>query len=191
MMFALLICPPCSFQNTSSSLSHILFRTPCNASRYKRKQQYSLDWKIQKPLEQVDSTKRFCQVCFHQVYDNGRLMPSKMYIIYNISISQLIMYTTSVGIICIYIILIASNIAVYDTSNIYIYPYHISKFIYLRSTPHPVTVTNEGLGWDSLLKMVHNPGGDCYWVGGRSNIYHTYTSPKKKGTYSVLATESH
>ena len=28
------------------------------------------------------------------------------------------------------------------------------------STPHPVTVANEGLGWDSLLKMVHNPGGD-------------------------------
>ena len=24
----------------------------------------------------------------------------------------------------------------------------------------------EGLGWDSLLEMVHNPGGDCYWVGG-------------------------
>ena len=32
-------------------------------------------------------------------------------------------------------------------------------------------VTNEGLGWDSLLKMVHNPGGDCYWVGGRPKIY--------------------
>ena len=24
---------------------------------------------------------------------------------------------------------------------------------------------NEGLGWDSLLKMFHNPGGDC-WMGG-------------------------
>ena len=23
-------------------------------------------------------------------------------------------------------------------------------------------VANEGLGWDSLLKMVHNPGGDWH-----------------------------
>ena len=29
-------------------------------------------------------------------------------------------------------------------------------------------VANEGLAWDSLLKMFHNPAGDCYWVGGRS-----------------------
>ena len=28
-------------------------------------------------------------------------------------------------------------------------------------------VTNEGLGWDSLLKMVHNPGADWNpWWGG-------------------------
>ena len=27
------------------------------------------------------------------------------------------------------------------------------KHPYLGSTPHPVTVANEGLGWDSLLKM--------------------------------------
>ena len=33
--------------------------------------------------------------------------------------------------------------------------------------PPRMPVANEGLGWDSLLKMVHNPGGDCYWVGGR------------------------
>ena len=26
-------------------------------------------------------------------------------------------------------------------------------------------MANEGLGWDSLLKMVHNPGGD--WNPGR------------------------
>ena len=32
-------------------------------------------------------------------------------------------------------------------------------------------MANEGLGWDSLLKMFHNPGGDCYWVRGRSKIY--------------------
>ena len=25
--------------------------------------------------------------------------------------------------------------------------------VFLGSTPHPVTVANEGLGWDSLLKM--------------------------------------
>ena len=34
--------------------------------------------------------------------------------------------------------------------------------VYIWSTPNPVTVTNEGLGWDSLLKMVHNPGGDWH-----------------------------
>ena len=37
--------------------------------------------------------------------------------------------------------------------------------VYVRSTPLPVTVANEGLGWDPLLKMVHNPGGD--WHPGR------------------------
>ena len=26
--------------------------------------------------------------------------------------------------------------------------------------PQDAIVTNEGLGWDFLLKMVHNPGGD-------------------------------
>ena len=26
--------------------------------------------------------------------------------------------------------------------------------------PPRMPVTNEGLGWDSLLKMVHNPGAD-------------------------------
>ena len=26
--------------------------------------------------------------------------------------------------------------------------------------PPRIPVANEGLGWDSLLKMVHNPGGD-------------------------------
>ena len=36
--------------------------------------------------------------------------------------------------------------------------------------PPRIPVANEGLGWDSLLKMVHNPGGDCYWVGGRPNF---------------------
>ena len=41
---------------------------------------------------------------------------------------------------------------------------------YLWSNPPPrIPVTNEGLGWDSLLKMFHNPGGhDCILGGGRS-----------------------
>ena len=26
---------------------------------------------------------------------------------------------------------------------------------------------------DPLLKMFENPGGDCKWVGGRSNVYYT------------------
>ena len=34
-------------------------------------------------------------------------------------------------------------------------------------SPLPVIVANEGLGWDSLLKMVHNPGGD--WNPGRGD----------------------
>ena len=47
-------------------------------------------------------------------------------------------------------------------------------------------VTNEGLVRDSLLKMVHNPGGDCYWVGGRpkGNQWLTswwfFTNPSEK-----------
>ena len=32
-------------------------------------------------------------------------------------------------------------------------------------------VANEGLGWDSLLKMVHNPGGHYYWEGGQPKRY--------------------
>ena len=36
--------------------------------------------------------------------------------------------------------------------------------------PLPSNSGNEGLGWDSLLKMVHNPGGPCYWEGGQPNI---------------------
>ena len=34
-------------------------------------------------------------------------------------------------------------------------------------SPLPVTVANEGLGWDPLLKMFHNPGGD--WNPGRGD----------------------
>ena len=37
--------------------------------------------------------------------------------------------------------------------------------------PPRMPVANEGLGRDSLLKMVHSPGGDCYWVGGRPKVY--------------------
>ena len=33
--------------------------------------------------------------------------------------------------------------------------------------PPSMPVANEGLGWDSLLKMVHNPGGD--WNPGRGD----------------------
>ena len=37
--------------------------------------------------------------------------------------------------------------------------------------PLPAKVANEGLGWDSLLKMEYDPGkGDCYWTGGQSNV---------------------
>ena len=33
--------------------------------------------------------------------------------------------------------------------------------------PPPSNSGNEGLGWDSLLKMFHNPGGD--WNPGRGD----------------------
>ena len=32
--------------------------------------------------------------------------------------------------------------------------------------PHRIPVVNEGLGWDPLLKMVHNPGGHWNPVRG-------------------------
>ena len=35
---------------------------------------------------------------------------------------------------------------------------------------HPVTVTNEGLGWDSLLKMEYSWWWLASWVGGSSNL---------------------
>ena len=39
---------------------------------------------------------------------------------------------------------------------------------YLGLSPPPrMPVVNEGLGWDSLLKMVHNPGAD--WNPGRGD----------------------
>ena len=36
----------------------------------------------------------------------------------------------------------------------------IAKPYDLGCPPSQFFVANEGLGWDSLLKMVHNPGGD-------------------------------
>ncbi len=50
----------------------------------------------------------------------------------------------------------------------------ISKII-LWVVPPPSNSGNEGLGWDSLLKMVHNPGGD--WNPGRGdNPNYTWDS---------------
>ena len=39
-------------------------------------------------------------------------------------------------------------------------------FVKVGCGPLPVTVANEGLGWDPLLKMVHNPGGHWNPVRG-------------------------
>ena len=36
--------------------------------------------------------------------------------------------------------------------------------------PPRMPVANEGLGWDPLVKMFHNPGGDSYWEGGQPNL---------------------
>ena len=46
-------------------------------------------------------------------------------------------------------------------------------------------VAKEGLGWDSLLKMVHNPGGDCYWVGGRPKEYIDEKIQVENGKFTV------
>ena len=57
-------------------------------------------------------------------------------------------------------------------------PYH-SIYIYsifLGLSPLPVTVANFRFIRDSLLKMFHNPGGDCYWEGGQPNIFLDITS---------------
>ena len=60
---------------------------------------------------------------------------------------------------------------------------YICIYVYIWSTPHPVTVTNEGFGWefpkvyrDSLQKMVHNPRGDWHpgWGGSFNIIYNIY-----------------
>ena len=43
---------------------------------------------------------------------------------------------------------------------------------YLGYPPPRMLVANEGFGWDPLLKMVHNPGGD--WHPGRGvDLTHT------------------
>ncbi len=39
---------------------------------------------------------------------------------------------------------------------------------------------NEGLVRDSLLKMVHNLGGHCYYEGATPNIYPKKIDSKKK-----------
>ena len=40
-------------------------------------------------------------------------------------------------------------------------------------------VTNEGLGWDSLLKMVHNPGGDDCILGGGVDLKYNHGNSKR------------
>ena len=37
--------------------------------------------------------------------------------------------------------------------------------------PPRMPVANEGFFRDPLLKMFHNPGGDCYWEGGQPKSY--------------------
>ena len=45
------------------------------------------------------------------------------------------------------------------------------KLIICWVVPLPSNSGNEGLGWDSLLKMVHNPGGHYYWEGAQPKLY--------------------
>ena len=43
--------------------------------------------------------------------------------------------------------------------------------VYLGYGPLTVTVVNEGLGWDPLLKMFHNPGGDSWGPHPSYNLF--------------------
>ena len=56
----------------------------------------------------------------------------------------------------------------------------------LGLSPLPVTVANEGLVRDPLLKMVHNPVGDCYWEGGQPKLSHI-DSVKKKNSQHIAS----
>jgi len=51
-----------------------------------------------------------------------------------------------------------------------------SMYLSLRSTPHPGFQSQMKVYRDSLLKMVHNPGGDdCIQGGGVVPTYHIFS----------------
>ncbi len=53
--------------------------------------------------------------------------------------------------------------------------------------PPRIPVGHEGFGWDPLLKMVHNPGGHCYWEGATPIIYlFFFWSPPKNQYLAVF-----
>ena len=54
--------------------------------------------------------------------------------------------------------------------------------------PPPSNSGNEGLVRDSLLKMVHNPGGDSYWEGGQPNVYICLPIKKTWWSGQIIAT---
>ena len=66
---------------------------------------------------------------------------------------------------------IGSSVSV--TKSLWIWEMDIS-WIY---PPPRIPVANEGLGWDSLRKMVHNPGGDWHpgWGVDQRHTLHTLT----------------
>ena len=68
-------------------------------------------------------------------------------------------------------------------------PKNSNKNQNLWFTPHPVTVTNEGLFRDSLLKMVHNPGGDWHpgWGVVPTKTILFFSKPLILGFGHVLA----
>ena len=59
-------------------------------------------------------------------------------------------------------------------------------------------MANEGLGWDPLLKMVHNPGGDWYPGQGDNPRYwhrsiwlvHFFVAPKSFEQIHVFSTST-
>ena len=86
------------------------------------------------------------------------------------------------------------------THEVYIFASQSGNTVYIRSTPPPrIPVTNEGLGRDSLLKMVHNPGGDwnpgwgvvpmytylVWWSWPRSTAKSRHRTPNLPPFYHV------
>ena len=61
----------------------------------------------------------------------------------------------------------------HQSSHLLCFNFILSNNIGWVYPPPRISVTNEGLGWDFLLKMVHNPGGDWHPGWGVVPKYRT------------------